>query len=113
MRYLLRSQTYALICVAMLSLIGCAEQEDLPVEHPGLETYMKYCASCHNAGVADAPKLGDPDKWEWRVKKGREALLQTTIDGIPPGMPKKGLCLSCSEEQLADAIDYMLAAIES
>ncbi len=113
MRYFFRGSTYVLFCVALLSLIGCAEQEEPPVDHPGLETYTKYCASCHNAGVADAPKLGDADKWEWRVKKGRDALLQTTIDGIPPGMPKKGLCMSCSNEQLADAIDYMLAAIDS
>ena len=113
MRLLIKNPSYLLICIATISLLGCAEQEELPVDHPGLATYTQYCASCHNAGVADAPKLGDADKWEWRVKKGRAALLQTTIDGIPPGMPKKGLCLSCSDEQLADAIDYMLAAIDS
>ena len=42
----------------MLGLAGCAEQEEPSAEHPGLQTYMQYCASCHNAGVADAPKLG-------------------------------------------------------
>lgn len=111
MRQPLRSHICVLICFGALGLIGCAEQEELPVEHPGLQTYTKYCASCHNAGVADAPKLGAADQWESRIEKGREALLQTTIDGIPPGMPKNGLCMSCSEEQLSDAIDYMLAAV--
>ena len=105
-----------LICVhfgaSMLGLVGCAKQEAPADEHPGLQTYTKYCAACHNAGVADAPKLGEADEWQSRIEKGRAALLQTTIDGIPPGMPKKGLCMSCSEEQLVDAIDYMLVAVE-
>ena len=111
MRHHARVQICGLIGLLVLGLFGCAEQEESQVEHPGLETYMKYCASCHNAGVADAPKLGEADEWKWRIEKGRDALLQTTIDGIPPGMPKKGLCMSCSEEQLADSIDYMLDAV--
>ena len=112
MRRPLRTPVCVFLGVVTLGLIGCAEQEELTAEHPGLEIYTKYCASCLNAGVADAPKLGEADQWESRIEKGREALLQTTIDGIPPGMPKKGLCMSCTEEQLADAIDYMLAAID-
>ena len=97
---------------SLLVVAGCAETKTESEEHVGEATYIKYCASCHNAGVADAPKLGDAKKWDYRLKKGREALLQSTIDGIPPGMPKKGLCLSCSEQQLEDAIDYMLEAVE-
>ena len=108
---LFRVQVLVFVGLTTLALIGCAEKETDLTEHPGLQTYTKYCASCHNAGIADAPKLGDRDKWQWRVSKGPDALLQTTIDGIPPGMPKKGMCMSCSDEQLVDAIDYMLAAV--
>lgn len=104
------------LLVGILSLLvvpGCAETaKETAGEHAGKATYVKYCASCHNAGVADAPKLGDQDAWGYRLKKDRSELLQSTIDGIPPGMPKKGLCLSCSDQQLADAIDYMLVAVE-
>lgn len=110
-RHISRVQLSFFLWVLLLSLIGCAEQKEVATDHPGLQTYTKYCASCHNAGVADAPKLGEADEWDWRVKQGREALLQSTLDGIPPGMPKKGLCMSCSDEQLSDAIDYMLEAI--
>ena len=112
MRQFFRVQFRVLIGASMLGLLGCAEQEQPVDEHAGLQTYMKYCAACHNAGVADAPKFGDADEWVSQIEKGRDALLRTTIDGIPPGMPKKGLCMSCSEEQLADAIDYMLVAVE-
>ena len=51
-----------------------------------------------------------PEAWNSRLAKGRAALLQTTIDGIPPGMPAMGLCMQCTEEELVAAIDYMLPA---
>ncbi|MYD43177.1 MAG: cytochrome c5 family protein [Gammaproteobacteria bacterium] len=103
-------------CFIALSLMvsGCAESTDQAEEavHPGLQIYINYCASCHNAGVADAPKLGDKKQWSWRVEKGRSVLVQNTINGMPPAMPKKGLCMSCTDEELANAVDYMLNALE-
>jgi cytochrome c5 len=30
------------------------------------------------------------------------------LQGLPPGMPPKGLCMQCSEGELSAAIDYML-----
>ncbi len=97
-----------LLILGTLVLLGCGEQAIESQEHPGLKTYTKYCASCHNAGIADAPKFGDAKSWRPRIAKGRTTLLKNTIKGIPPAMPKKGLCLSCSEAQLDDAIGYML-----
>ena len=87
---------------------GCSEPSDGSVAHAGEETYLRYCFSCHAAGVAGAPKLGVPEDWTARIAKGRAALLQTTIDGIPPGMPARGLCMECSDEALNEAIDYMI-----
>lgn len=113
MRQMKRCRAIAVVGVAALVSLGCAEQRetDKPPAHPGMQTYVNYCASCHNAGVAEAPKLGDAEQWELRLKKGRDALVQNTIDGMPPAMPKKGLCLSCSDEELADAVDYMLSVL--
>ena len=81
-------------------------------DHPGKRTYERYCFSCHAAGVADAPKFGDRASWGTRLEKGEDALLQSVIDGMPPGMPVMGLCYACSEEQLRDSVDYMLEALE-
>ena len=77
--------------------------------HPGEQTYNRFCLSCHAAGIAGAPKVGSAEAWAPRVAQGRDVLLQRTIEGIAPGMPARGLCRSCSDEQLADAIDYMLS----
>jgi cytochrome c5 len=70
--------------------------------------YTRFCFSCHAAGVAGAPRVGEAAAWAPRIAKGREALIASTIEGIPPGMPPKGLCSSCSDEELAASVDYML-----
>lgn len=76
--------------------------------HPGKAVYERFCFSCHAAGIAGAPITGDAAAWAPRVARGREALLRTTIAGIPPGMPAMGLCFDCSEAELNAAIDYMI-----
>ena len=80
----------------------------VPAEHPGKKTYTTFCFSCHAVGLSGAPKLGDKESWAPRIAKGADFLLQTTIEGIPPAMPVRGLCMDCSDEELALAIDYMI-----
>ncbi len=75
----------------------------------GEATYGRFCFSCHAAGVAGAPKLGDVEAWAPRIAKGLDMLVATSIEGIPPGMPAKGLCMSCTEEDLRNAIAWMIA----
>ena len=107
---------YVGILLLALSLAGCGDStqspavagESPPPPHPGQDTYNKFCFSCHAAGVAGAPRAGDPAAWAGRLEKGEAVLLRSTVDGMPPGMPPMGLCMQCTEEQLAAAIDFML-----
>jgi cytochrome c5 len=87
---------------------GCGAEQSGEAAHPGQQVYTRFCFSCHAAGIAGAPRVGDAEAWAVRVAKGRDALLQATIDGVPPGMPAKGLCSQCSDEELAAALDYMI-----
>jgi cytochrome c5 len=89
-------------------LIGCGEGSQVGQSHPGEGTYNRSCFSCHAGGVGGAPIPGDEEAWAPRVAKGRDALLASVKEGMPPGMPPMGLCMSCSDEDLAAAIDYML-----
>ena len=104
---------------ACLFFVACAEDSSVPeangeaaakVHRAGEAVYERYCFSCHAAGVAGAPKTGDAEAWAPRMAKGREALMRSTIDGMTPGMPARGLCFDCSDQELADAIVHMSGA---
>ncbi|MCY3884805.1 MAG: c-type cytochrome [Gammaproteobacteria bacterium] len=101
----------SLFIVLSFFLTGCGGGAQTE-EHPGKNTYRKYCRSCHQGGLAGSPIYGDKEDWQPRIVKGREVLLENTIKGMPPGMPIKGLCSGCTDEELEEAIDYMLEAVE-
>jgi len=73
----------------------------------GKKTYQTYCQACHANGVANAPKLGDKDAWAPRIAKGNEAMFTTVIKGLN-AMPPKGTCMSCSDDDLRAAMEYMV-----
>ena len=75
----------------------------------GAEVYKNYCLSCHNTGTSGAPKLGDVAAWQPRIAKGKALLLEATIAGVAPAMPQRGMCFSCSDDDLAAAVDFMIA----
>ena len=70
--------------------------------------YNSTCGTCHATGAAGAPKLGDKAAWEPRLAKGMDALYQSSIGGMPPAMPAKGLCMDCSDDELRSIVDYMV-----
>jgi cytochrome c5 len=74
--------------------------------------FNKSCATCHNAGIAGAPKFGDVAAWAPRVEKGMDVLYASTINGLPPAMPQRGMCFSCSDDDLRALVDYMVDAAQ-
>ncbi|MBB3047234.1 cytochrome c5 [Litorivivens lipolytica] len=71
------------------------------------EIYNTSCMACHTTGAAGAPKLGDVAAWEDRLGKGLETVYANAINGIN-GMPPKGTCMSCSDEEIEATVDYIL-----
>lgn len=99
-----------LLSATVGGLLGCGDPSAAgggAQSNAGEDTYNRYCFSCHAAGVAGAPRTGDVAAWAPRIAKGPELLLQTSKSGVPPGMPAMGLCTSCSDEEMAAAIEYM------
>jgi cytochrome c5 len=74
----------------------------------GEEVVKTVCATCHQAGVAGAPKMGDKAAWAPRIKQGFEALVQSAIKG-KNAMPPKGGNGSLSDAQVRAAVEYMVS----
>jgi cytochrome c5 len=69
--------------------------------------YMQSCWACHNSGAAGAPKVGVAADWAPHIAKGMDTLLANAITGIN-AMPAKGLCFTCTDDDLKDLIQYMV-----
>ena len=75
-------------------------------ERTGEQVYSK-CQSCHDSGIMDAPKFGSLEDWVPRIESGIDNLLMVAIAG-KGGMPPKGACMDCSDNELKSAIQYMI-----
>ena len=73
----------------------------------GRKIYSKYCSACHISGSGSAPKYGDPEQWQPLIDKGLNKLYSSAIVGLG-GMPPKGGCVMCSNEEIQAAVDYMV-----
>ena len=97
----------------LVCLVGCGSDvgstaDPGKVLARGELVYQRFCISCHSSGVSGAPPVGNAQAWTPRIAKGDAVLLKNTIEGLPSaGMPPRGLCLACTDQELLDAIHYM------
>jgi len=71
----------------------------------GEEIVKEVCAACHQAGVANAPKLGDKAAWAPRLKLGLNGLLQSVVKGKGAMAARAGTSLT--DQELGSAIVFM------
>jgi len=96
--------------VAQVNVAGAsaAAANAAPVAASGEQIYNKTCVTCHGAGVAGAPKLGDKTAWAPRISSLKvDGLVKTAISGIN-AMPPKGGCMNCSDDDIKAAVEYMV-----
>jgi cytochrome c5 len=74
----------------------------------GTEAYKAQCGTCHEAGLAGAPKFGDTAAWAPRVKTGYEALLTSALKGKGAMSAQGGGDLS--DLEIGRAVAYMANA---
>ena len=88
---------------------GSAGQTAATGAAAGEEVYRTACSVCHMNGLADAPKLDDKDEWESRLAQegGMDGLVESVTLG-KGAMPPKGGFMHLTEEDLRDAIGFML-----
>ena len=72
----------------------------------GEEIVKGVCTACHQAGVANAPKLGDKAQWAPRLKQGLNALVASVVKG-KGAMPPKAGDASLTDEEITRAVVVM------
>jgi cytochrome c5 len=73
----------------------------------GQAVYETKCFTCHASGAAGAPKFGTAADWTARIAAGNDSLYTNAINGVG-GMPAKGLCMDCSDDEIKAAVDHMV-----
>jgi len=77
----------------------------------GKVVFEASCANCHTGGFggffSGAPKVGDQADWAPLIVKGVDKLTANTLAGIGD-MTARGGCESCTDEEIAAAVAYMV-----
>ncbi|NRB38384.1 MAG: cytochrome c5 family protein [Pseudomonadales bacterium] len=74
----------------------------------GEEIFGASCTGCHSTGAAGAPKVGDKAAWAPRIAQGKATLYDHAKNGFN-GMPPKGLCMDCTDDELKATVDYIVS----
>ena len=77
----------------------------------GKTIFGNLCHSCHEAGIAGAPKVGDKEAWAPRIAEGMETLDKHALDGFTGKtgvMPAKGGNPALSAEQITATVKWMV-----
>ncbi len=88
------------------AVVEAALEEPAVAAFDAESTYQMSCFACHGTGAAGAPILGDQAVWSERLEKGMDAVMANVTNGLN-AMPAKGLCMTCSDDDLRALVDYM------
>ena len=72
--------------------------------------YTQACQTCHVAGVAGAPKLGDKAAWAPRLAQGIDGLTTSVINGKGAMPPKGGS--TASDAEIKAVVSYMVSTVK-
>jgi cytochrome c5 len=76
----------------------------------GEQVFQAVCKTCHEPGIAGAPKVGDKAAWAGPIKKGYETLVQHALNGFQEAgkvMPPRGGNPDLSDIEVESALVYM------
>ncbi len=89
------------------------DPEPVATSMTGPQVYNAACVICHGNGVGGAPVVGDAEGWAARIAQGNDTLYTHAIEGFQgeamTPMPAKGGRMSLSDQEVRDAVDYMVA----
>ena len=93
--------------VSMAGQVAAVASGGVESARAGGDIYATNCIACHSSGVAGAPIMGDVAAWSARLEQGLETVYTNAINGIR-GMPMRGTCMDCSDDEVKAAVDHIL-----
>ena len=79
----------------------------------GRKVFNKACITCHLYGSGGSIMLNDSLSWSRVISKKNKIEIYSNVYNGYMGergpMPYKGGCIDCSDEDLLDAIEYILS----
>ncbi len=78
--------------------------------HAGEKIFKEFCSACHASQPKidiHAPRINNKVVWHALGQLGLPALVKITATGVG-AMPARGGCFECSDEQLSEAVEYIL-----
>lgn len=82
----------------------------------GSDTFKSVCSECHTGGfkgfMSGAPNVEKPATWQKYLARDSKAQMQEIVLRGTKDHKAKGGCASCSDQQIIEAIDYMLKRVQ-
>jgi len=93
--------------------VALAETGPAPGSRTGEQVYQSVCKTCHESGLAGAPKFGDKAAWVTPIALGYNVLIQHAVNGLQRNgkvMPPKGGNPDLTDTEVARAVAHMANA---
>ncbi|MEP7062726.1 MAG: c-type cytochrome [Betaproteobacteria bacterium] len=93
--------------------VGVVDVADPNAPHvtlSGEQVFAQVCKTCHEAGLAGAPKMGDSAAWAPRIAQGADTLFKHAIAGFTGKtgmMPPKGGNPELADDDVERAVVYI------
>ena len=102
--------TAAAIAPAAVAVVAAAAPAKADAAGAVPALYTQICQTCHAAGVANAPKLGDKAAWAPRLALGVDGLTASVIKGKNAMPPKGGS--TASDAEIKAVVAYMVGTVK-
>ncbi len=96
--------------IAPVGAVDVADPNAPHVALSGEQVFGQVCKTCHEAGLAGAPKMGDNAAWAPRIAQGAATLFKHAIEGFTGKngmMPAKGGNTDLADDDVERAVVYM------
>jgi cytochrome c5 len=104
------SEDAVLARIAPVGSIVMAEASGPKGNLTGEQVFAQVCKTCHEAGLAGAPKAGDKAAWGPRIAQGEKVLFEHAVAGFQGKsgvMPAKGGNADLTDDEVHRAVVYM------